>query len=342
MKTILKIVAIAFAILLVILVALPFLIDVNSFRPTIESELSTALGRPVTIGNLKLSILSGGVGVDNIAIGDDPAFSKDPFITANSLKVGVELIPLIFHKQLNVTEITLQQPEITLLKGDNGKWNFSSISAASGNNAAPQSGGASPANLSIAKLKISDGKLIVGKPRSSAKPQVYDKVNIDVTNFSFTSQFPFELKVHLLSGGDADISGKAGPISATDAAKTPFEADVKVSGLDIGTSGFIDPASGIAGLADFDGTLTSDGSQAKAIGKFTGTKLKFSPKGTPGPKTVVITHAATFDLAKQSGALTQGDVAIGTAVAHLTGTFQIQGDTQVLNMKLACARHAGR
>ena len=58
MKRILKIGAIAFGIILVILIALPMLINVNSFRPKIESELAAALGRQVTVGNLSLSILS--------------------------------------------------------------------------------------------------------------------------------------------------------------------------------------------------------------------------------------------------------------------------------------------
>ena len=44
MKPILKIAAIALAILLVILIAIPFLIDVNRFRPQIEAQLSTCLG----------------------------------------------------------------------------------------------------------------------------------------------------------------------------------------------------------------------------------------------------------------------------------------------------------
>src|ERR1700732_3301716 len=127
MKRILKIGAIAFAILLVILIALPLLINVNSFRPKIESELMSALGRQVTMGNLSLSILSGSVVADNIAIAEDPAFGKSPFITAKSLKVGVELMPLIFSKQLNVTDIELEHPEITLLKAANRKWNFSSV-----------------------------------------------------------------------------------------------------------------------------------------------------------------------------------------------------------------------
>ena len=46
------------------------------------------------------------------------------------------------------------------------------------------------ANLSVGKLSINNGKLMVGKANSSAQPKVYDKVDITVTNFSATSQFP--------------------------------------------------------------------------------------------------------------------------------------------------------
>jgi AsmA protein len=49
---------------------------------------------------------------------------------------------------------------------------------------------------------------------------------------------------------------------------------------------------------------------------------------------VVVKHTVDVDLDKQSGTLTEGDISIGKAMAHLTGTFQTQGDTQVLNMKL--------
>ena len=332
---ILKIVGIVVAILLVILIALPFLINVNSFRPKIESELSTALGRQVTVGNLSLSLLSGSVQADNIAIADDPKFSKSPFITAKSLKVGVEMMPLIFSKQLNVTGITLEQPQITLLKTPSGTWNFSSLGGAAAKKApAPDKTSSSPANLSVAKLDIVNGKLIVGKANSSAKPTVYDKVNIEITDFSFTSQFPFTLKAALPGGGDANISGKAGPINAEDASKTPFETAVKVNGMNIAASGFVDAATGIAGLANFDGTLNSNGSQAKAVGLFTGNKMQFSPKGSPAPKNITIKHTVNMDLDKQVMTIAQGDVGIGSSQAHLTGTVASQGETQVANLKL--------
>jgi AsmA protein len=332
MNRTLKIVGIVVAILIVILIAIPFLINVNSFRPKIEATASDALGRKVTVGNLSLSLLTGSVTADNIGIAEDPAFGTSPFVTAKSLKVGVEIWPLIMSKELHVTEITLQEPQITLLKTADGKWNFSSL----GGNAAKSqpSSSSSTGNLSVGKLSVTDGKLVVGKANSSAKPHVYDQVNITVSNFSPTSEFPFEMKAKLPAGGNANISGKAGPINPTDAAKTPFEAKVKVDNMDILASGFIDPASGIAGLANFDGTLTSNGTMAKAVGTFTGNKLQFSPKGSPAPKTVVVKHTVDVDLDHDSGNITQGDVEIGKAVAHLTGSFKTEGETQVLNMKL--------
>src|SRR4029077_15044864 len=121
-------------------------------------------------------------------------------------------------------------------------------------------------NFSVAKFEIKDGKLAVGHANSTAKPQVYDKLNAEVKDFSLTSQFPFELTVNLPGGGSANLTGKAGPTNPQDSAKTPFDATIKVEDMDIAGSGFVDPASGIGGSADFDGSLNSNGSQAKATG----------------------------------------------------------------------------
>jgi len=331
----LRIVLIAVAVIFVIILVLPLLINVNSYRPKIEANASRALGRQVTVGNLSLSIFSGSVEADNVAIADDPAFSKSPFVTAKSLKIGVELMPLIFSKELKITEILLEQPQITLLKAANGKWNYSSLGGTSGKKPEEaKSGAAAAAGLSVGKLDIDNGVVMVGTTNSNAKPKAYDKVDVKVTDFSATSQFPFKLTANTPSGGTVEVSGKAGPINPTDTSKTPFESTVKINNMNIAASGFIDPASGIGGLANFDGTLTSNGSQAKAVGTFTGTKLTLAPKATPAPETVVIKHTVDVDLDKQSGTLTQGDISIGKAQAHLTGPFHSEGETEVVNLKL--------
>jgi AsmA protein len=329
----LKIIGIVVAILIVIAIALPFLINVNSFRPKLESELTEALGRQVKVGNLSLSILSGSVSAEDLSIADDPAYSKDPFIRAKSLKVGVEVMPLIFSKTLHVTDITLDQPEIALLRDASGKWNFSSLGNKSAK-AAPASKPSSTPDLSVSKLDVKNGRLSVNRANSSIKPHVYDNVDISVRDFSPTSQFPFTISANLPAGGTAKLEGKAGPINSVDVSESPIEAQINVKGLDLTASGFVEPSTGIAGVADFDGTLNSDGKVLRTSGTLKAAKLKLAVKGTPAPEPVTVKYATDYDLKKQGGTLTQGDVSLGKALAKLTGGYQSQGEATILNMKL--------
>src|SRR5207237_5191235 len=124
MKRKLRIVGIVIAISLVILVALPSFINVNSFRPRLESELTESLGRQVKLGDLGLSILAGSVSADDLSIADDPAFSQSPFVRAKSLRVGVEWIPLIMSRSLLVTSMNLDRPYIALLSTTSREWYF--------------------------------------------------------------------------------------------------------------------------------------------------------------------------------------------------------------------------
>jgi len=101
-----KILALLVVLLLAVIIALPFLIDANQFRPKLEAEISGALNREVKVGQLRLSIFSGGVAADDISISDDPAFSKSPFVRAKSLAVGVEMKPLIFSRQVHVARVS--------------------------------------------------------------------------------------------------------------------------------------------------------------------------------------------------------------------------------------------
>jgi AsmA protein len=358
----LKIAGIVVGVLVVIILIIPLFIDANSFRPTLESDLSAALGRPVKVGDLSLSLFSGSVTADNISIADDPAFSTNAFVQAKSLKVGVELVPLIFSKALHITELTLNDPQISLVRSQDGeKWNFSSLgnSGASGgaastgtasnggaNNASaktaptPASGSASGGsasatpNLSIGKLKVSDGKVTVSRAGSSEQPRVYDKVKIEGSNFSFTNSFPFTMSANLPAGGTLKLDGSAGPIDPNNAARTPLQAKVSVKQMNLAASGFIDPAAGIAGIADFEGTVASDGHEAKTSGTLNAQKLQVVMQGAPAGKPVQLQYAVTYDLAKSTGDLTQGDLTIGKAVAHLAGTYDAHGTTTTVNLKM--------
>jgi len=368
MKRALKIIGIVIAILIVIVLVLPFVVNVNDYRPRIEAELTTALGRNVTLGNLSLSLWSGSLAADNIAIADDPSFSSSPFIKAQALKVGVEIVPLIFSKTLHITELTLSQPQVNLLRDRSGKWNFSSIGTASpakktgatppssAGQAPPPSGAEatkrSPStpenpkeasnpksessieqNLSVGKLSIQDGQVSIADTAKPSKPHIYKNVNLTVKNFSFSSQFPFTLTADLPGGGNINLDGTAGPVNPSDASITPLQAKLDVKGFDVGASGFIDPSSGISGVASFNGTVNSNGTQAKSDGNATIDRLKVSPKGSPAQRSVALKYQTTYELQKQTGQL-QADVMVGKAVAKLSGTYDLHGDSPVLNMKL--------
>jgi AsmA protein len=332
MKRALTVVGVVVLVFVVVLIALPFIVDVNMFRPQIESELTAALGRSVKIGNLRLSILSGSVSADDLSIADDPAFSKAPFIRAKGLDVGVELMPLVLSKQLRVTELVIDHPQVSLLRNAAGKWNFSSLGAKTAQGAHPASS-ANP-DLSVAKLAVKSGTVSMDNISDRIKPQAYQNVDITVKDFSFTSKFPFELSAGLPGGGTVKLDGTAGPIDPADASLTPLQAKVNVNNLDLAASGFVDATSGIGGIADFSGTVTSNGHQAQSSGTASIAKLKVSPKGLPAPHPVEFKYATTTELQKQTGELTQGDITVGKALARLTGGYQIQAASTVLNMKL--------
>jgi AsmA protein len=330
-KTALKVAGIVVVALIVIAIAVPLLVNVNNFRPQIESNLSLVLGRPVKVGNLSLGVFSGSVGADQLAIADDPKFSSAPFIQAKSLTVGVELMPLIFSKQLNITKIVIDHPEMTLLRNREGVWNFSSL----GKSAQPaEKTSSTAANVNVAKLDLNDGTVTVGSLSGKRKPIVYNKVNITMRDFSFTGTFPVVASVGLPGGGSLKIDGTAGPINSTDTALTPVQAKLTLKKLDLSQSALVDPELGITGSADFEGTLTSDGHIAKASGTLKATSLKLVPKGSPAGEPVQIVFAVEHDLKNESGKVVQGDIAIGKALAKLGGTYDMRGETTSIHTKL--------
>src|SRR5271170_7137559 len=123
------------AVLIVIVLALPLLVDVNKFKPEVETQMTTALGRKVTVGKLRLSVLSGGVEVDDLTIADDPAFSHSSFVTAKDVTAGVALMPLIFSGKLGVSSFTIENPHVSLVHNAAGKWNFSTMGGAAASSA---------------------------------------------------------------------------------------------------------------------------------------------------------------------------------------------------------------
>jgi AsmA protein len=333
MKGIMKYVLIGAGVLVLLLIAIPFFISPNQFRPTIEEKLSAALGRPVKVGNLSLSLFSGSLGADDLSIGDDPAFSKSAFLTAKSLKVGVEMMPLIFSKALHVTGVTIEKPEIVLIKDAEGKWNFASLATSDAKTAKSPSESGSAPDLRIKKLELTDGRITV-KSTTSTKSHVYENLHLEASDVSATSSVPFSLTAKLPGGGDLKVEGKAGPVDSKDATLSPLDAKISISALDLAGTGFVDSSTGIAGLMDFNSSVVAQGGEAHAQGTVKLNKLQVRKGGAPSGVPVNVDFDSNYDLRRSAGTLKEGTVKIGNAVAHLAGTYDLKGEVAVLNMKI--------
>ncbi len=333
----LKWIAVVVVVLIIILFVLPFLIPVNSFRPTIEAKASDALGRKVSLGNLSLSILSGSVGIDNLSVADDPKFNSGPFLTAKSVKVGVELIPLIFSKQLNVTEISIVNPQVVMLKDPSGKWNFSSIGGNS-SSSAPAQKPAQPSSsggqaVSVGKLALEDGQITLGNTTSS-KRSVYTKVNLTASDVAMTNSFPVKFSMDLPGGGSMSVDGKVGPVDQRDAALTPQNVKLNITSLDLAKTGFLDPSLGLAGVVDMDANLVSQGGKMDTKGQLKLSKAVLVAGGSPATTPAVINFDTNYDLAAGSGVLNASTLKIGNATTNLSGTYKSVGDDFVVDMKV--------
>jgi len=102
--------------------AIVLLVDVNAHKPRIESAVSDALGMEFRIhgkAGLRLFPPAG------IALSDVRLRNRDTDLaTAETLRVGVKLLPLLLDRQVNITELVLGKPVIRIEKGADGKFNY--------------------------------------------------------------------------------------------------------------------------------------------------------------------------------------------------------------------------
>ena len=336
MSSKLKWIGIAILVVILILFVLPFLIPVNKFRPTIEQKASEALGRKVTVGNLSLSLWRGSLGMDDLSISDDPKFNTGPFLTAKEVRVGVEMMPLIFSQQVNVTEVTILNPQVVMLKDRAGDWNFSSLGGSSSpapKKPATGGGGNAAQSVSIKKLSLEDGQITLGNTNSK-KRSVYTKVNLTATDVAMTNNFPMTFSMELPGGGSMKIDGNVGPVDTTNAAYTPQNVKLTVSSLNLASTGFLDPSLGLAGMVDMDANLVGKDGKMEVKGQLKLSKAVLIAGGSPSGVPAVVDFNTTFDQSTGAGVLSPSSLKIGNAKTNLSGTYKSEGDEFVLDMKV--------
>ena len=261
--------------LVVIVVIAGFVIlgNVDRFRPRVQAELQQKLNRPVTLGHLGLKLFPLSVRIDDVTIGDAPGSSSPrPFATAKEVFVSAGLMSLI-QGNPEVRDVTLDHPQIELVRSSSGVWNFSSIGKGSGEQpagAAPAPGSAqSPAppaqssgdqsQFSLDKLRINDGQVAITDAAAQGQRSVYDHVDLTLSHFAPGKKVGLTADIHLPGSGKElfSFNGDAGPIDPQHAADTPVSGrlslqEVSLAGFSSFTHGAIPPQTDatISGNAD--------------------------------------------------------------------------------------------
>ena len=123
------IIGLLFVVALVVggILALPFLINLNTYQDQYKPLIEDALNRKVQLQDIRLTIWPRiGARVAGVTVLDDPAFGSTPFTSLTSLDVGVTLLPLL-SGNVEIEDITLRDPVITVIKNKNGVLNVSTI-----------------------------------------------------------------------------------------------------------------------------------------------------------------------------------------------------------------------
>jgi AsmA protein len=118
------------ALVLLVVAALIFgppLVNISRFQRRIATAIGNSLGRPVHLDRVSLTVLPlPGFTIENLVVGEDPAFGSEPIIRANEVHASVRISSL-WRRQIEFSNISFTEPSVNLVHTSDGRWNIEGI-----------------------------------------------------------------------------------------------------------------------------------------------------------------------------------------------------------------------
>jgi AsmA protein len=308
----LSLIAAALAGLLLLLVlALPYVVSLDALRTRVVAAAEEALHRKVEIGAMRIQILSGpGAGVEKFVVHNTAGFESPALVSAERVSVKVAFWPLL-SRRIEVRAVVLDGVTVTIERRPDGAMNIDDFLSAGKRDSAPASRTAAAALL-VSRIEIARGRaLFVDRKVAPGKTitLALDDITGRLTDIGPTTPARFDLAARFLadSGRNLTLRGKLGPPpSEGPVGGAPLEAGFSAKSLALARLGPY-----VAAFQSTDpGTLTVDG---KAIGKMLGAleiagSVVLAPAGPSSPIPAVDgTFESTLDWPR-------GALAIGRSV----------------------------
>src|SRR5579864_371737 len=139
-----------FVVLLLVVLAVPYFLNVDRYRDTIADAIAKQTGRKVTLGPIHARLFPGaGVTVTELHIGNPAGFPTGDLVGADEIRVNVALAPLL-HGEIHVNSVDLVRPKLIILTDSSGKNNYTF--AAPESPAAPAKSGESSSSMTLDQI----------------------------------------------------------------------------------------------------------------------------------------------------------------------------------------------
>jgi hypothetical protein len=214
----LKIVLVSLLVLLALLFAGGYFIlrsvDINKYIPLVIREVKKNTGRDLSAGKAVLVPSLGGFTfeIKDLVLSDAPQFSEEPFMTAESLRLNVDLKALLLSRKVRA-DIKVAGLKLVIIRGKKGLTNVQAMApeqlpaspsvAGKSVDQGASSGAAALGLISVDAFKVVSGEIrYIDETFSPALTIPIKNVRFLVRNFSVDKLFDFTLELSLFSAGD--------------------------------------------------------------------------------------------------------------------------------------------
>ncbi len=245
------------AIAIAVIILLPSLIPVSTYKNTIEEQVSNAIGRKVTIGDdLSIKIFpKTAFGVSELQIDNPDGFSSPYLMRVEKARIGVDLFKLL-SKEIQINQFVLTNPDIHLQKTKSGKVNWElggdeKPAETSSNDGADAA--ASLNDIRLGDVRIVDGKASYNDAQAKSSYKL-DDIDVDITLDSLTTPFvvrgtmnfqdkPARVDLAMTTLGDFLKNQDTNVKFSMDVGQTDMGGDLKLSFNDKKAMSFSGPVS---------------------------------------------------------------------------------------------------
>jgi uncharacterized protein involved in outer membrane biogenesis len=205
------------------------------------SQAEQTLGRKLSAESIRVSFWNGiKLRLKNFVISDDPDFSAGSFLRAGELDISLKFLPLL-KRDLQIERVTLHNPEIAIIRDEEGVFNFSSIGKperlrgterkAAEHGPGRESGGGSP--LLLSWIDVTGGKLrYIDKKERMNLP--LSEIDFSVEEWGPERPFVVRLSAAFLTDKpNLKVEARVGPLdSGLALVDIPLDALVTIDPLD--------------------------------------------------------------------------------------------------------------